>query len=57
VIATGTPARTAAAPDAPEFLQPGDVVRITIEKIGELVNPVAAEERVHPESQPEERKG
>jgi acylpyruvate hydrolase len=43
VIATGTPARTPAAPGAPEFMQPGDIVRITVEKIGELVNPVIAE--------------
>jgi acylpyruvate hydrolase len=43
VIATGTPARTAAPPGGPEYLQPGDVVRIEIEKIGELTNPVAAE--------------
>jgi len=44
VIATGTPARTQAAPGAPEFLQPGDVVRITIERIGQLENPVMAEQ-------------
>jgi len=43
VIATGTPARIAAAPGAPEFMQPGDIVRITVEKIGELTNPVIAE--------------
>ena len=43
VIATGTPARTPPEPGAPEFMQPGDIVRITIEKIGELGNPVIAE--------------
>jgi acylpyruvate hydrolase len=43
VIATGTPARTPAEAGAPEFMQPGDIVRITIEKIGDLVNPVIAE--------------
>jgi acylpyruvate hydrolase len=48
VIATGTPARTQAAPDAPQYLQPGDVVRITIEKIGELENPVLEEESALP---------
>jgi acylpyruvate hydrolase len=57
VIATGTPARTPAPPGAPEFLQPGDVVRITIEGIGELVNPVIAEETASPENQPQARKG
>jgi acylpyruvate hydrolase len=43
VIATGTPSRSAAAPGAHEFLRPGDIVRITVEKIGELANPVIAE--------------
>jgi 2-keto-4-pentenoate hydratase/2-oxohepta-3-ene-1,7-dioic acid hydratase in catechol pathway len=43
VIATGTPARIPAAAGAPEFMQPGDIVQITVDKIGELVNPVIAE--------------
>jgi acylpyruvate hydrolase len=43
VIATGTPARTPPAPGAPEFMQPGDFVRITVENIGVLENPVVAE--------------
>ncbi len=43
VIATGTPARTPPEPGAPEFMQPGDTVRITVEKIGMLENPVVAE--------------
>jgi 2-keto-4-pentenoate hydratase/2-oxohepta-3-ene-1,7-dioic acid hydratase in catechol pathway len=45
VIATGTPARTPPEPGAPEYLQPGDTVRITVEKIGVLENPVVAEDR------------
>lgn len=57
VIATGTPARTPAPPGAPEFLQPGDMVRITIESIGELANPIIAEETVSPEERPQARKG
>jgi 2-keto-4-pentenoate hydratase/2-oxohepta-3-ene-1,7-dioic acid hydratase in catechol pathway len=40
VIATGTPAGVGAGFDPPRFLRPGDVVRIEIEGIGELVNPV-----------------
>ncbi|MCX6028767.1 MAG: fumarylacetoacetate hydrolase family protein [Chloroflexi bacterium] len=43
VISTGTPAKTALAHTLPPFMQPGDTVRIAIEKIGELVNPVVAE--------------
>ncbi|MBN2086051.1 MAG: fumarylacetoacetate hydrolase family protein [Anaerolineales bacterium] len=43
VIATGTPARTPPEPGSPEFMQPGDLVRITVEKIGVLENPVVAE--------------
>jgi acylpyruvate hydrolase len=43
VIATGTPSGTGAMQKPPSFMQPGDVVRIRIERLGELVNPVAAE--------------
>ncbi len=43
VIATGTPGRTPPTPGAPEFMQPGDLVRIIVEKIGVLENPVVAE--------------
>jgi 2-keto-4-pentenoate hydratase/2-oxohepta-3-ene-1,7-dioic acid hydratase in catechol pathway len=40
VIATGTPAGVGAGYDPPRFLADGDVVRIAIEGIGELRNPV-----------------
>jgi len=40
VIATGTPAGVGAAFQPPRFLSDGDVVRIEIEGIGELRNPV-----------------
>jgi acylpyruvate hydrolase len=43
VIATGTPAGIGAARTPPRWLRPGDVVRIEIEKIGVLENPVVAE--------------
>jgi acylpyruvate hydrolase len=43
VIATGTPGRTPPAPGKPEFLQPGDVLRIRVDQIGVLENPVLAE--------------
>jgi 2-keto-4-pentenoate hydratase/2-oxohepta-3-ene-1,7-dioic acid hydratase in catechol pathway len=40
ILATGTPAGVGAGFDPPRFLQDGDVVRIAIEGIGELRNPV-----------------
>jgi len=40
VIATGTPAGVGAGLDPPRFLSGGDTVRIAIEGIGELSNPV-----------------
>lgn len=42
VIATGSPQGVGAAMDPPTFLQPGDVVECTIERIGTLSNPVQA---------------
>ena len=39
LIATGTPAGVGAGREPPEFLRPGQVVRTSIEGIGELVNP------------------
>lgn len=43
LISTGTPSGTGASHKPPIFMQPGDEVRVRIEKIGELVNPVVAE--------------
>ncbi len=40
VIATGTPAGVGIGFTPPKYLRPGDRVRITIDRIGELVNPV-----------------
>jgi acylpyruvate hydrolase len=40
LIATGTPSGTGASLKPPRFLEPGDKLRITIEKIGELNNSV-----------------
>ncbi|MGO4384052.1 fumarylacetoacetate hydrolase family protein [Specibacter sp. RAF43] len=42
VIATGSPSGVGAAQMPPQFLEPGDVVELTIEKIGRLTNPVIA---------------
>jgi 2-keto-4-pentenoate hydratase/2-oxohepta-3-ene-1,7-dioic acid hydratase in catechol pathway len=43
VVLTGTPAGVGAASDPPQWLVPGDVVRITIENVGTLENPVVAD--------------
>jgi 2-keto-4-pentenoate hydratase/2-oxohepta-3-ene-1,7-dioic acid hydratase in catechol pathway len=43
VILTGTPHGIGAARKPQRFLQPGDVVTVTIEKIGALTNPVVEE--------------
>ena len=41
IIATGTPPGVGMARKPPRFLQPGDVCRLEIERIGTLENPVA----------------
>jgi acylpyruvate hydrolase len=43
VIATGTPGGVGAARNPKRFLKPGDVVRVEIERLGTLENPVEAE--------------
>jgi 5-carboxymethyl-2-hydroxymuconate isomerase len=43
VIATGTPAGVGDSRRPPRYLQPGDVVEITVDGVGTLRNPVAAE--------------
>ncbi|MGE0826348.1 MAG: fumarylacetoacetate hydrolase family protein [Candidatus Binatia bacterium] len=43
IISTGTPGGVGFAMKPPKFLQPGDVVKIAISKLGELENPVIAE--------------
>jgi 2-keto-4-pentenoate hydratase/2-oxohepta-3-ene-1,7-dioic acid hydratase in catechol pathway len=43
VIATGTPSGIGAARTPPRWLRPGDVVRVEIEGVGALENPVIAE--------------
>ncbi|MGH3254196.1 MAG: fumarylacetoacetate hydrolase family protein [Streptosporangiaceae bacterium] len=47
VIATGTPAGVGFARNPPVWLQPGDVIEITIEGIGSIRNHVVAEEGDH----------
>jgi len=43
VVTTGTPSGVGGAMQPPRFLQVGDVVRIEIEKLGAIENPVVAE--------------
>jgi len=43
IVSTGTPGGVAAAMNPPKWLKAGDVVRIEIEKIGQLENQVIAE--------------
>jgi 2-keto-4-pentenoate hydratase/2-oxohepta-3-ene-1,7-dioic acid hydratase in catechol pathway len=43
VILTGTPAGVGAASNPPRWLVPGDTVRISIENVGTLENPVVAD--------------
>ena len=44
VIATGTPSGVGFARTPPEFMKPGDVVEIEIERVGVLRNPIVAAE-------------
>jgi len=44
VIATGTPAGVGFARKPPRWLRPGDEMTVRVEGLGELVNPVVAEE-------------
>ncbi len=48
IIATGTPAGVGAGMDPPRFLAAGDTVRIAVEGIGELTNPVVQGGRPEP---------
>ena len=40
LLATGTPAGVGIGFDPPRYLKAGDVVRIAISGIGELINPI-----------------
>ncbi|NLY73744.1 MAG: fumarylacetoacetate hydrolase family protein [Firmicutes bacterium] len=43
IVATGTPSGVGFTRQPPVFLKPGDVVKVIVEQVGELVNPVVAE--------------
>ena len=44
LILTGTPAKLPSGPETPAFMRPGDIVEITIDRLGTLRNPVVAED-------------
>jgi 2-keto-4-pentenoate hydratase/2-oxohepta-3-ene-1,7-dioic acid hydratase in catechol pathway len=43
IVATGTPGGAGFAMDPPQFLEPGDVVRVEVERIGAIENAVVQE--------------
>jgi len=55
VIATGTPSGVGVFRDPPMFLVPGDLVRIEVERIGSLTNPVTDEDGHVPTDSPAAR--
>jgi 2-keto-4-pentenoate hydratase/2-oxohepta-3-ene-1,7-dioic acid hydratase in catechol pathway len=42
VVTTGTPAGVGTFRDPPLFMQPGDTITVSVDRIGDLTNPVAA---------------
>jgi 2-keto-4-pentenoate hydratase/2-oxohepta-3-ene-1,7-dioic acid hydratase in catechol pathway len=55
VIVTGTPSGVGVFREPPVFLEPGDLVRVEVERIGSLTNPVVDEEGRAPEGSPAHR--
>jgi acylpyruvate hydrolase len=47
VIATGTPAKLPEASQPKRYLQPGDLIEITIDKLGKLNNPVISQDTLN----------
>jgi len=52
VIVTGTPSGVGVFRDPPIFLEPGDVVRVEVERIGNLTNPVTDADGRAPDGSP-----
>jgi 2-keto-4-pentenoate hydratase/2-oxohepta-3-ene-1,7-dioic acid hydratase in catechol pathway len=52
VIVTGTPSGVGVFREPPVFLEPGDLVRVEVERIGSLTNPVVDEEGRAPKGSP-----
>ena len=55
VIVTGTPSGVGVFRDPPVFMEPGDVVRVEVEGLGSLTNPIADERGIVPAGSPAER--
>jgi 5-carboxymethyl-2-hydroxymuconate isomerase len=52
VIVTGTPSGVGVFRDPPVFLEPGDLVRVEVERIGSLTNPIVDENDQAPHGSP-----
>jgi 2-keto-4-pentenoate hydratase/2-oxohepta-3-ene-1,7-dioic acid hydratase in catechol pathway len=50
LIMTGTPEGVGYTREPPIYLRPGDAITVAIDGIGELTNPVCAEDSVGPSS-------
>jgi 2-keto-4-pentenoate hydratase/2-oxohepta-3-ene-1,7-dioic acid hydratase in catechol pathway len=55
VIVTGTPSGVGVFRDPPVFLEPGDLVRVEVEGIGSLTNPITDEDGRAPSDSPASR--
>jgi 2-keto-4-pentenoate hydratase/2-oxohepta-3-ene-1,7-dioic acid hydratase in catechol pathway len=55
VIVTGTPSGVGVFREPPVFLRPGDLVRVQVEKIGTLANPITDEDGNVPDGSPAAR--
>jgi 2-keto-4-pentenoate hydratase/2-oxohepta-3-ene-1,7-dioic acid hydratase in catechol pathway len=55
VIVTGTPSGVGVFREPPVFLEPGDLVRVEVERIGSLTNPVVDEKGDAPDGSPAHR--
>ena len=55
VIVTGTPSGVGIFRKPPVFLEPGDLVRVEVERIGSLTSPVTDENGHAPEGSPAAR--
>jgi 5-carboxymethyl-2-hydroxymuconate isomerase len=55
VIVTGTPSGVGVFREPPVFLRPGDLVRVQVEKIGTLTNPITDEDGNVPDGSPAAR--
>ena len=52
VIVTGTPSGVGVFREPPIFLEPGDLVRVEVERIGSLTSPITDEDGRAPEGSP-----